>query len=125
MKRRSRRRLLLLIGSALAALVFLTWLAYAQGIVVIQKRQVAVPPVTASPRVVVRFTETLDAHDCATARRLWVDPSSADVWCRDVLSLMKVRVHKSFPEKPQWSGHRKGQQIVQQSRPPHQTVDPG
>lgn len=106
-----RRRLLLLMGPALAALVLLAWLAYAQGIGVLQKRHVAVPPAPATPRqVVAAFTEALDAHDCATARRLSVDPSSADKWCHDVLALRHVRVQDPVPE-PQWAGHQ-GQQVM-------------
>lgn len=102
-----------LVASVVAAVLLLGWLAYAEGLVVRQEGQVAVPPVGAGPRQVVKaFVAALDAHDCATARKLFVDRRPADQWCGDVLSLKRLRMRTPFAEKPQWSGHRSDQEVM-------------
>lgn len=77
-------------------------------------REVAVPPDDASPEeVVMTYLEAMDAHDCATVAEL-VAPSSR--WlgdgCKNADGHDEVRVASVFREKPHWSGHDRGQQVM-------------
>lgn len=108
---RRPRPVVRLVAAGVVLAAVLVWAACDQGVVVIGRRHVAMPPDTASPaEVVAAYLAALDAHDCATARRLSRD-GSADLWCRDVLHLTHVRISSPFAEDPSWSG-RQGGQVV-------------
>lgn len=112
MKAWRRRTAVWPVAAATALLVALAWTAYAQGVVVLSRGHVAVPPDAAGPRAVVAaYIDALNAHDCDTVRRLVEDRTEAQRWCDDVFRLRHVKVADPFSEDPAWSG-RQGQQVM-------------
>jgi hypothetical protein len=104
----------------------LAWAALALGIVAIlgvgalaarpplPVHEVAVPPDDAPPEeVVLAYLEAMDGHDCATVAELLAAGSR---WlgdgCKDADGHGEVRVASVFREKPHWSGHDRGQQVI-------------
>jgi hypothetical protein len=62
-----------------------------------KKRDVAVPPDSASPASVVRsYLRALDARDCRTVVTLWDGATSSD--CTDVKSVRDIEVHDPVSE---------------------------
>ena len=111
----SRPRLILALIAGMLVLASVIGLMFKFEILVRQQRHVADPPSDAAPEEIVRaFTDALDAHDCATARAVWVrdQRASADGWCDDVASLTGVRIGKPFRVNPRFSGRQSGEQVV-------------
>ena len=55
-------------------------------VVPFERRDVAMPPGSASPQqVVATYVEALDAHDCDTAEELWLnDKADPEMWCSQI-----------------------------------------
>lgn len=78
-----------------------------------QTQEVAVPADVATPeRVVAAYTAALDAHDCDTAEALTAPGTDPASWCEDVAGLAGVRIGEATPERPEWSGHAAGVEVV-------------
>ncbi len=77
-------------------------------------REVPVPADGApAEEVVMAYLEAMEAHDCATVAEL-VTPGSR--WlgdgCKNADGHDEVRVAAVFREQPHWSGHDRGQQVM-------------
>ena len=111
----SRRRIVLVLITGMLVLAGVIGLMFKTEVLERQQRDVADPPSGAAPEEIVRtYTDSLDAHDCATAREVWVrdERGSADGWCDDVASLANVRIGKPFRVSPRFSGRQPGEQVV-------------
>jgi len=74
------KRWMVVLAAVLAVAGLLTWAAFATGLVVVKKRDVPIPPASATPQQVVQaYVDALDAHDCATAEAL--APGEGGRWC--------------------------------------------
>lgn len=110
-----RRRAILLSIAGMFALAGSIFLLFRFGILMRQQRDVPDPSSRASPEQIVRtLTDALDAHDCATARRVWIrgDRDQADSWCDGVVDLADVRIGQPRRVNPRYSGRQAGEQVV-------------
>jgi hypothetical protein len=96
---------LVAVAVVVALLALAAWAECTLEVVPFKRRAVDMPTARASPQeVVAAYVEALDAHDCDTARRLWLGggQGTAEMWCAQVRRAHIVGGMHAFHENRRW-----------------------